>query len=121
MEVKLIDECIPEAGKKFQESVKRIDEEVAHLSYFNQLIAAKKFKRNRDESYKPLAKYREEELARMHKNLFDDDWGYDYKRYCFVHKINVEEGLNAIAERDLFSERRKIWRRRKYEKIFYES
>ena len=121
MEVKLIDECIPDAGKKFQENVKHIAEEVAHLSFFNQLITAKKFKRNRDESYKPLANYREEELAKMHKNFFDDDWGYDYKRYCFVHKINAEEGINAIAERDLFSERRKIWRRRKYEKIFYES
>jgi putative two-component system hydrogenase maturation factor HypX/HoxX len=121
MEVKLIDECIPESGKKFQDNIRRIAEEVVNLSYFNQLLAAKKFKRKRDESYKPLEQYREEELAKMHRNFFDDDWGYDYKRYCFVHKINPEENINLIAGKDLFSERRKIWRRRKYEKIFYES
>ncbi|MDQ6843044.1 MAG: enoyl-CoA hydratase-related protein, partial [Bacteroidota bacterium] len=128
MEVKLIDACINEETKTFSEQVKTIAEEVAHLSYFAQLLNAKKFKRQRDESYKPLNKYREEELEKMHKNFFEDDWGYDYKRYCFVHKINPvekdsggEEKLNGIDEKDLFSERRKIWRRRKYEKLFYEA
>ena len=32
----------------------------------------------------------------MHKNFFDDDWGYDYKRYCFVHKINAEEKIMEL-------------------------
>lgn len=121
MEVKLIDACIESDAEEFPKKVKDIAEEVAHLSYLSQLIAAKKFKRKRDENYKPLNKYREEELEKMHKNFFEDDWGYDYKRYCFVHKINAEENTNGVAEKDLFSERRKIWRRRKYEKVFYEA
>ena len=121
MEVKLIDACIENTPGVFHQKVKIIAEEVAQLSYFAQLLSAKKFKRNRDESYKPLQHYREEELGKMHKNFFDDDWGYDYKRYCFVHKINPEEKANGIADKDLFSERRKIWRRRKDEKLFYET
>ena len=120
MEVKLIDACIENAAEPFRQRVKSIAEEVAHLTYFPQLLTAKKFKRDRDESYKPLQQYREEELKKMYKNFFEDDCGYDYKRYCFVHKVNPEE-TNAMAEKDLFSERRKIWRRRKHEKLFYEA
>ncbi|CAN5279575.1 hydrogenase maturation protein [soil metagenome] len=121
LEVKLIDNCLTEnTTEAFRQKVKFIAEEVAHLSYFTQLLTAKKFKRNRDESYKPLHQYREEELEKMHKNFFDDDCGYDHKRYCFVHKINPEEKINGVADKDLFSERRKIWRRRKYDKLFYE-
>jgi putative two-component system protein, hydrogenase maturation factor HypX/HoxX len=121
MEVKLIDACIESDADEFLEKVQDIAEDVAHLSYFPQLLTAKKFKRRRDENYKPLNKYREEELEKMRKNFFEDDWGYDYKRYCFVHKINAEENSNGVVDKDLFSERRKIWRRRKYEKLFYEA
>ncbi|MEP6712550.1 MAG: enoyl-CoA hydratase-related protein, partial [Ferruginibacter sp.] len=121
LEVKLIDNCLTEeTAEAFYKEVKSIAEEVAGLSYFSQLLTAKKFKRNRDESYKPLQQYRDEELEKMHKNFFDDDMGYDYKRFCFVHKINPGEKANGIADKDLFSERRKIWRRRKLEKLFYE-
>lgn len=121
MEVKLIDECFENTAEAFRKKVKTVAEEVASLSYFPQLLTAKKFKRKRDDSYKPLSKYREEELEKMHKNFFEDDEGYDYKRYCFVHKINPAEKADAIADKDLFSERRKIWRRRKSEKLFYEA
>lgn len=128
LEVKLIDACLPDGmdclsdtSEIFKIKVKAIAEEVANLSYFSKLLSAKTFKRNRDENYKPLQQYRKEELEKMHKNFFDDDEGYDYKRYCFVHKINPGEKINGIADKDLFSERRKIWRRRKYEKLFYEA
>jgi putative two-component system hydrogenase maturation factor HypX/HoxX len=120
MEVKLIDVCLAETGNFFREKVKAIAEEIASLSYFPQLMTGKKFKRQRDERYKPLAKYREEELEKMHKNFFDDDMGYDLKRYQFVNKVNEEEKAGSLTEKDLFSERRKIWRRRKYEKLHYE-
>ncbi|MEO5673757.1 MAG: enoyl-CoA hydratase-related protein [Chitinophagales bacterium] len=121
LEVKLIDDCFNDIGDAFHQRVKTVAEEIARLSYYPQLLSAKKFKRNRDESYKPLSKYREEELEKMHKNFFEDDEGYDYKRYCFVHKINPDEIADAITDKDLFSERRKIWRRRKSEKLFYEA
>lgn len=118
MEVKLIDDCVENTGEAFRLKVKIIAGELANLSYFPQLLVAKKFKRNRDESYKPLQKYREEELSIMHKNFFDDNWGYEWKRHCFVHKIHQHS--DDMTGKDFFSERRKIWRRRKYEKMFYE-
>lgn len=121
MEVKLIDAIIPHRAEAFREEVKRIAEEVAHLSWYPQLLKAKKFKRERDENYKSLQTYRDEELEKMAKNFFDDDWDYDFKRYCFVHKIKVDENINDVSDKDLYSERRKIWRRRKYEKLFYEA
>lgn len=127
LEVKLIDDCFENTAGEFRKMVKAIAEEVATLSYFPQLLAAKKFKRNRDESYKPLQQYRAEELSKMHDNFFKDDWGYDQKRFCFVHKMNGvhedsfgENSTGHIADKDLFSERRKIWRRRKQEHLFYE-
>ncbi len=120
LEVKLIDDCFEETGEAFRDKVKIAAEEIAKLFYFPQLLNAKKFKRRRDESYKPLQKYRDEELEKMHKNFFDDDWGYDWKRHCFVYKIDTGDERNSIGDKDFFSERRKIWRRRKDEKMFYE-
>ena len=120
LEVKLIDDCFDEMGVYFQDKIKSTAEEVAGLSYFQQLLKAKNFKRNRDENYKPLQKYRDEELEKMHKNFFGDDLGYDWKRHCFVHKKDRGFENNSIAGKDFFSERRKIWRRRKDEKMFYE-
>ncbi|MDQ6763956.1 MAG: enoyl-CoA hydratase-related protein, partial [Bacteroidota bacterium] len=120
LEVKLIDDCFEETGEAFRDKIKMTVEELAKLSYFPQLLTAKQFKRKRDESYKPLQKYRDEELEKMHKNFFEDDWGYDWKRHCFVYKIVAGDETNLIGEKDLFFERRKIWRRRKDEKMFYE-
>ncbi|MEP7127652.1 MAG: enoyl-CoA hydratase-related protein, partial [Chitinophagales bacterium] len=126
MEVKLIDDFFDESSGSYLEKIQVVAEELAMLTYFPQLLAAKKFKRHRDESFKSLEKYREEELIKMHANFFDNDRGYDEKRYCFVHKVNsINNDANvnsseAINEKDLFSERRKIWRRRKEEKLFYE-
>ena len=120
LEVKLIDDCFEETGIAFMDKVKKVAEEVAGLSYFQQLIKAKNFKRSRDESYKQLQKYREEELEKMYKNFFEDDCGYDWKRHCFVHKKDAGIGKNSNSDKDFFSERRKIWRRRKDEKMFYE-
>jgi hypothetical protein len=127
LEVKLIDSCLPNEvlpsenlSEAFLREVKYVAEEVAALSYFPKLLSAKKSRRIRDESYKPLVKYREEELKNMHDNFFNDNWGFDRKRFCFVHKINSEEQVDDLTEKDLFSERRKIWRRRKQENLFYE-
>ncbi|MEP6616301.1 MAG: enoyl-CoA hydratase-related protein [Ginsengibacter sp.] len=119
-EVKLIDVCVG-PNENFVEKVKAIAEDIAGLSWFPKLLASKKFKRQRDESYKPLQKYRDDELEKMHKNFFDDDLNYDSRRYCFVHKIKSGENVNSITGKDLFSQRRKIWRRRKYDKLFYET
>ena len=50
-------------------------------------LAAKNAQRAADEAAKPLAKYREEELAKMHAIFFNDDSVYHTARYEFVNKI----------------------------------
>jgi putative two-component system hydrogenase maturation factor HypX/HoxX len=50
-------------------------------------IAAKRVRRARDETEKPLAQYREEELAQMRRNFYGFDPSYHYARSQFVRKV----------------------------------
>ena len=116
-EVGLIDDYFGETNSEFVAEVKRKALEIKHLPYFDKLIRAKKFQRRKDERDKTLAKYREEELEKMHKNFFDDDWDYSYKRFCFVHKI--PDSTTQVAK-DLYRTRREIYRKRKWERLDYD-
>jgi len=50
-------------------------------------VAEKRRRRDRDETEKPLAVYRDEELARMRLNFYGFDPSYHVARYNFIHKI----------------------------------
>ncbi len=54
---------------------------------FEQRIAGKAARRSADEAVKPLARYRDEELARMRRNFYGFDTSYHVARYNFVRKI----------------------------------
>jgi putative two-component system hydrogenase maturation factor HypX/HoxX len=54
---------------------------------YTQRIAAKRERRSRDESEKPLANYRAEELAQIHRNFYGFDPSYHYARSHFVRKV----------------------------------
>ncbi len=118
-EIGLIDEVFEEPAAKFREEVKKVANNIASLSYFDKLLMAKRFQRKKDERVKPLAKYREEELQRMRNNFYNNDQGFAEKRFCFVHKIYDPKQLDSLEQRDWFSSRRKIYRRRKWEPIEY--
>ena len=49
-------------------------------------VAARRAARARDEARKPLQAYRDEELARMHRNFYGFDPSYHIARFHFVHK-----------------------------------
>jgi putative two-component system hydrogenase maturation factor HypX/HoxX len=49
-------------------------------------LAAKQARRAADEAAKPLARYREEELARMRRSFYGFDTSYHVARHRFVHK-----------------------------------
>ena len=51
------------------------------------VLAAKSARRAADDAVKPLARYRDEELARMRLNFFGFDPSYHVARYHFVHKL----------------------------------
>jgi putative two-component system hydrogenase maturation factor HypX/HoxX len=115
-EIGLIDDYYGENNTEFVEFVKKQAQEIVNLSYFDKLILAKKMQRRKDERNKPLANYRKEELAKMRANFYDNDLDYNYKRFCLVHKLADE---NSQQVKDLYSSRREIYRKRKWESIEY--
>ncbi len=54
---------------------------------FDALLAAKRAQRAADEAHKPLAAYRDEELAHMRRNFYGFDPSYHYARAHFVGKV----------------------------------
>ena len=50
-------------------------------------LAAKQARRAADEAHCPLARYREQELSRMHRNFYGFDPSYHVARHHFVHKL----------------------------------
>ena len=50
-------------------------------------LQAKQQQRRQDEARKPLAAYREEELARMRRNFYGFDPSYHIARSNFVHRV----------------------------------
>jgi putative two-component system hydrogenase maturation factor HypX/HoxX len=60
---------------------------IAGAPDFTDLLAAKAARRVADETVKPLARYRDEELARMKLNFFGFDPSYHVARYHFAYKL----------------------------------
>ncbi|HBK70946.1 MAG TPA: hydrogenase maturation protein [Flavobacteriaceae bacterium] len=116
LEIGLIDGFYGETNTEFVNNVKQQAQEIINLPYFDKLIKAKHFQRKKDERNKPLVNYRKEELEKMHKNFFDNNMDYNYKRYCFVHKISDS---TSETVKNLYRNRREIYRKRKWENINY--
>ncbi len=118
-EIGLVDDVFGEDIEEFNVLLKQSVEAVIKLPYFEKLLKAKVFQRRKDERIKPLAQYREEELKQMKDNFYNDNWGYSKKRFQFVHKIVDDQIGQSIGDRDWYSSRRKIYRKRKWESIEY--
>lgn len=119
-EIGLIDDVFETTAEAFRKEVRKRAQKTAQLSWFDKLIASKRFQRRKDEAVKPLDQYREKELSAMKKNFYDNNRDYDLKRYCFVHKIHDASQVESIQGKDLYSSRRMIYRKYKTEKINYE-
>lgn len=87
MAMGLVDECIGGDAASFQQAVVSRAADLAASARLERLLAAKRERRARDEARKPLAAYREEELARMKQNFYGFDSSYHVARYNFVHKV----------------------------------
>jgi putative two-component system hydrogenase maturation factor HypX/HoxX len=84
---RLIDECFEGGAAQFVERVQAIAGGLAASAGHARLIEDKREARRRDEAAKPLAAYREEELARMKLNFYGFDPSYHVARYHFVHRV----------------------------------
>jgi len=60
---------------------------LAEATDYGALLAAKRAQRAADEAHKPLAAYRDEELAHMRRNFYGFDPSYHYARAHFVGKV----------------------------------
>ena len=118
-EIGLIDDVFGETAAEFCAGVEQVARDIARLPYFDKLLQAKRFQRKKDERIKPLAQYRAAELERMRVNFYENDAGYDEKRFRFVHKIYDPRQEQTLEDRDWYSSRRKIYRRRKWESVEY--
>ncbi|MEV8530504.1 enoyl-CoA hydratase-related protein [Streptomyces sp. NPDC051211] len=82
----LVDRTIPCTPQAFAAETARLAVQLADRPAARSLIAVKKAQRDRDEEARPLAAYREAELALMRRTFFDPDAPYHALRRAFVRK-----------------------------------
>jgi putative two-component system hydrogenase maturation factor HypX/HoxX len=82
----LIDDCIEGDAQGFQAEVARRAAALAGGAELESRMMAKRQARAKDESIKPLATYRDEELNHMRRNFYGFDPSYHVARHHFVHK-----------------------------------
>ena len=80
------DACVPGELQVFRAEVARRAARLAEASDWADTLTAKREARARDEAVKPLAAYRAEELAQMHRNFYGFDPSYHVARHHFVRK-----------------------------------
>lgn len=82
----LIDACFGRGPDDFAAETERRALALAVDPRLDRRIADKARRRSADEAVKPLAAYREEELARMQRNFYGFDPSYHFARFHFVMK-----------------------------------
>ncbi|MFF8787925.1 enoyl-CoA hydratase-related protein [Streptomyces sp. NPDC015125] len=82
----LVDRIIDCTAQDFAAQAARLAVRLASAPATQARIATKKASRERDEAERPLAAYREDELARMRRTFFDPDEAYHVLRRAFVRK-----------------------------------
>ena len=83
-----IDAIFPEDLTAYQFELNKHVTDIAADYQFEQLLANKLQRRDRDEAEKPLAAYRQEELLQMELCFWGEGSQYHAKRYNFVYKAS---------------------------------
>ena len=87
----VVDDCFADSIAAFENTLTARARELARREDFWRLLREKHEKRLIDESARPLASYRAEELERMHTNFFGPDPAYHEARRRFVYKGQAPE------------------------------
>jgi putative two-component system hydrogenase maturation factor HypX/HoxX len=83
----LIDHCDDGPREGFEARCLQRALALAASPQWPQWVTEKVARRAHDEAQRPLAAYREQELARMRRNFFGFDPSYHVARHHFVHKL----------------------------------
>jgi putative two-component system hydrogenase maturation factor HypX/HoxX len=86
-ELGLVDAVFGDTAQAFVATVRARAAALAARADLPALLHAKRLQRRRDEADKPLAAYREEELARMRRNFYGFDPSYHIARSNFVRRV----------------------------------
>ncbi len=98
----LIDACLAGDPEAFRIDVARRAAELAMAPDLDERLRAKRAQRLADETAKPLASYRAEELAELQRNFYGFDPSYHVARFHFVHKTpNSWTPRHLAIHRDL--------------------
>ena len=101
-DIGLIDAVIESNAVSFQQGIRAIAEEMARSSEYEQQLVMKQENRLRDEHFKPLEVYRNEELEQMKINFHGPDQSYHIARRHFVYKITPSVTPRHLAKHRQF-------------------
>ena len=97
LELGLVERSLEGRGDDFVRQVRRLAAATVRAPAFAERLQYKRARRQADESIKPLARYREEELTQMKRNFFGFDPSYHVARYNFVCKVPKSRTPLTIA------------------------
>ena len=98
----LVNACFERTVEAFVAALEKRAEALADDRALAGMLSAKAARRVEHEREKPLAHYREEELARMQRNFYGFDPSYHVARYNFVYKVPKSRTPITLANhRDL--------------------
>ncbi len=93
----LVERVVEGRGEEFVRRIERLAEATVRTPAFAGRLQYKQARRQADESVKPLARYREEELEQMKRNFYGFDPSYHVARYNFVTKVPKSRTPLTIA------------------------
>ena len=97
LELGLVDAHFGESNEAFLAALRQRAEALAADPALAGMLTEKTWRRAADELAKPLAHYREAELARMRQNFYGFDPSYHVARYNFVYKVAKSRTPITIA------------------------
>jgi putative two-component system hydrogenase maturation factor HypX/HoxX len=92
----LVDDALAGPPAAFEEAVLEYATTLATRTDYPSLVERKCAVRAVDERRRPLETYRTEELALMHRDIFDDRRGFAAARHAFVTKRRRSSGRGAV-------------------------
>ena len=97
----LVDFVLNEDDKIYTHELEKFCEELANSDEYYDLLDKKVETRQKEESIKPIQKYRDEELQHMYKSFYDANSEFNRLRCEFVYKVTPKHTPKRLAHHRL--------------------